>query len=235
LETALSRLFSEPVKVTGAGRTDSGVHATGQVVSLATDARFPFGRLSLALRGLLPRDCSIRDAALVAKDFSARFCAQERTYVYAILNRRDPSALARRYAHHVVQRLDLQAMKEAAEPLLGEHDFRAFATARRSEATVRRLHRVTIERRGEFVQIAVAADGFLHHMVRIVVGTLIECGLARRPAAELASILEGQDRNAAGATAPAHGLYLAGVRYPDGYDSFAEPPILRSGYDGPAP
>jgi tRNA pseudouridine38-40 synthase len=226
LEAALSALFDEAVKVTGAGRTDSGVHATGQVVSLSTGSRFPFDRLELALHGILARDCSVRDVAVVAEDFSARFCAQERTYVYAIRNRGPRSALVVRYAHHVAQPLDLRAMQAAAEPLLGEHDFRAFAAAAAGEPTVRRLRRIAIEPRGDLVRIEVAADGFLHHMVRTIVGTLLECGLGRRDAGDVAGILRGRDRNAAGSTAPALGLYLAGVRYPDGYNSFADPPIF---------
>lgn len=226
LETAFSQLFCETVKITGAGRTDSGVHATGQVISLSTGARFPFDRLELALRGLLAPDCSVRDATLVEDGFSARFSAVERRYVYAILNRPEPSAIAARYAYHVAAHLDLEAMRRAAEPMLGEHDFSAFATPAPGEPTVRRLRRLTIERHGDFVGIEVAADGFIYHMVRIIVGTLVDCGLGRRNAAEIGDMLEARDRDTAGSMAPPQGLYFAGVRYPDGYDSFGAPPVL---------
>jgi tRNA pseudouridine38-40 synthase len=238
LEAGLSQLFAQPVKVTAAGRTDSGVHASGQVVSVATTASFPFERLTPALTALLPPDCSVRDVAIVEPDFSARFSAVERTYVYAVLNRRARSALLARYSFHVPFGLNPSAMGAAAAYLVGEHDFRSFASPAANERTVRCIHRLEIEPRGELMRIEVAADGFLHHMVRTVVGTLIECGAGRRDPAEMARILGARDRMASGSTAPAQGLYLAGVRYGN-YDSFSEPPILRPGraapwLDGPA-
>lgn len=229
LEAALSRLFSEAVKIAGAGRTDSGVHATGQVVSLSTAADdFPFDRLGVAMRSLLPPDCSVRQAEIVEAVFSARFSARERTYVYAILNRAEPSALLARYAYHVARPLDLEALRAGAAPLVGEHDFRSFAAASPETVTARTVRRLEIDRRGELIRIEIAADAFLHHMVRTVVGTLVECGAARRDPGEMPAIVAAQNRSAAGSTAPPHGLYLAGVRYADGYDSFAEPPILRA-------
>ena len=232
LEEALSRLFGEPIKVTGAGRTDSGVHATGQVVSLATTASFAFERLTLALNALLPDDCSVREASIVDAGFSARFAARERTYVYAILNRPQPSALLGRYAWHVPQRLDLSALRTAAEQVLGEHDFRAFCgtlpldSAGGPASTVRTLSRFEIEQRGALLRLELVANGFLHRMVRTLVGTVAEVGRGRRQAGELSEILARGDRATAGPVAPAAGLYLAGVRYADGYDSFAEPPVL---------
>lgn len=212
--------------MTGAGRTDAGVHASGQVVSCATTRAFPFDRLSLALGSLLPVDCSVREAAIAGDGFSARFDARERTYVYAILARPRPSALSARYAHFVPQPLDLEAMRAAAAYLIGEQDFRSFSTAGAQDRTVRDVRRLKFQRAGELLRIEVAADGFLHHMVRTIVGTLIECGTGRRDPAEVPGILAARDRAAAGPTAPAQGLYLAGVRYADGYDSFAQPPIF---------
>lgn len=226
LETALAQLFGETVKITGAGRTDSGVHATGQVVSCATSSSFPFERLPHALRGQLPTDCSARDSTIVEAGFSARFAARERTYVYAILNRRDPSALVGRYAYHVAAPLDVAAMRRAGEGLVGERDFRSFAAAAPDEPTIRCVRRLEVGRYGDLIRIEIAANGFLHHMVRTIVGTLTECGSGRRDPGEVPAILAARDRSAAGATAPPQGLFLAGVRYDD-YDSFAEPPILR--------
>lgn len=227
LEAALSRIFGRPIKVTGAGRTDAGVHACGQVVSLSTDAAFPFDRLTRALNSLLPADLSIRESAVVEAGFSARYSARERSYVYVVLNRRARSALAGRYAAHVSEPLDLEAMRAAAAPLAGEHDFRSFCgTPPESGSTVRTVARLTIDPCGELVRMAIAADGFLHHMVRAIAGTLLECGRGRRPPAAMAAILAARDRAAAGVNAPACGLYLAGVRFADGYDSFAEPPVL---------
>jgi len=228
LERALEQLFGEAVKVTGAGRTDSGVHASGQVVSLATAAHFPFDRLLPALRAVLPADLAVRHAQVVANGFSARHDALERTYVYTILNSSERSALLNRYAHHVARPLDAAAMRAAAEHLLGELDFRSFAAVPADQPSVRSLRRLAIEPRGELIRIEAVADGFLHHMVRTIVGTLVECGIGRRDPAQIPSVVAARDRAAAGATAPACGLYLAGVRYPDGYDSFAEPPVLGS-------
>jgi tRNA pseudouridine38-40 synthase len=231
LERALSRIFDERVKVTAAGRTDSGVHASGQVVSLATDAAFPFERLASALNAELPADCSVREAAIVDAGFSARFSARERTYVYAIASREQRDALTARYAWHVRQHLDLDAMRGAATQVVGEHDFRSFCSilptggANEPLSTVRSLYRFTIDPRPGLLRLELAANGFLHRMARSLVGTLVEVG-SGRCSGDVRAILAAADRSAAGPLAPAHGLYLAGVRYDDGYDSFAEPPIL---------
>ncbi len=235
LGKALSQLFGEPIKVTAAGRTDSGVHATGQVVSLATDAPFPFERLVPALNAALPADCSVRETAIVDAGFSARFSALERTYVYAIAPRRQRDALTARYAWHVPQQLDVDAMRAAAAQLVGEHDFRSFCAilpvgaSNQPLTTVRSLYRFTIESRAGLLRLEVAGSGFLHRMARSLVGTVVEVGSGRR-SGDLARVLAAADRSAAGQIAPAHGLYLAGVRYDDGYDSFAEPPVLAASY-----
>jgi tRNA pseudouridine38-40 synthase len=233
LEKALSDLFDEPVKVTAAGRTDSGVHATGQVVSFATAAVFPFDRLALALNGVLPADCSVREAAVVKAGFSARFSASQRTYIYAIASRPQRDALTARYAWHVPQKLELNSMRAAAAQVVGEHDFQSFCAilpvgpSNEARPTVRSIYGFTIEPRGGLLRLEISASGFLYRMARSLVGTLVEVGRGRC-SGDLAGVLAAADRSAASPTiAPAHGLYLAGVRYDDGYDSFAEPPILR--------
>jgi tRNA pseudouridine38-40 synthase len=223
LEDALTKLFGDPVKVTGAGRTDSGVHASGQVISFTPGREFPLDRLQVALQSLLPKDLSVRDAAVVDDTFSARFSARERTYVYVILNRSVADALLARYACNIRRPLDEAAMRAGAAPLVGQHDFSAFAAVVPGGNPIRTLRRLDIERFGDSVRIEVVADGFLHHMVRSIVGTLVECGAGRRDPESVAGILASGDRASAGPTAPPHGLYLAGVRYADGYDSFAEP------------
>jgi len=225
LENALERLLRETVKITGAGRTDSGVHATGQVISFTTTRPFPFERLVVALNALLPRDLSVRDAAEVETGFSARFSAIERTYVYAIRNAPGPSALTDRYAWGVARPLDLEAMRAAGSCLIGEHDFRAFSAPAEGPA-VRNVRRLEIKPLERLVRVEIAAGGFLRHMVRVVIGTLVECGEGRRDPAGMAGVLASADRSRAGVTAPPQGLYLAGVRYPQGYDSYAEPPVL---------
>lgn len=226
LEAVFSRLFDAPVKVTSAGRTDTGVHASGQVVSFRTGANFPFDRLALAANSALPPDLSVRESAIVSEDFSARFSALERTYVYAVLNRRERSPLSARYAHHVWSPLNVESMQIAAAHLIGEHDFRSFCgVLPESGPTLRTLRAVDIRRRGELIRIELRADGFLHRMARNIVGTLIECGIGQRDPNTMTEVLRACDRPAAGMTAPACGLYLAGVRYADGFDSFREPPV----------
>jgi len=225
LQDALERLLREPVKITGAGRTDSGVHASGQVVSFATSCIFPVERLAVALNALLPRDCSVRDATAVDEGFSARFSARERVYVYAVLNGPVRHALTARFAWHVPRPIDVEVMRAAGACLLGEHDFRAFSVPA-AEPAVRNIRRLRIDRLGRLVRVEIAADGFLHHMVRVIVGTLVECGEGRRDPAQPAAVLASGDRSAAGITAPPQGLYLAGVGYPNGYDSYSEPPVF---------
>jgi tRNA pseudouridine38-40 synthase len=227
LERVLGELLEEPIKITGAGRTDTGVHASGQVISFHTSRSFPFDRLAIALNSSLPQDIAVRDVALVPQDFSARFSARERTYVYAILNRGDRSALLAHRAYHVYRHaLDLDAMRTAAGFLCGEHDFRSFCgVLPENGITLRTVRAVEIAADGELVRVQISADGFLHRMVRTIVGTLVECGLRRRDPETMPAILAARDRSAAGLTAPPHGLYLAGVRY-DEYDSFAMPPLF---------
>lgn len=230
LEASLSRLLAEPIKISAAGRTDSGVHASGQVISFSTGRAFPFERLAIALAGTLPPDVSVREAAVVSADFSARFSALERTYVYAIDRRRERSALATRLAYQVWRPIDIARVEAAIPALIGEHDFRSFCgVAPESGVTVRRVTQLVVEIRGDLIRIEISAGGFLHRMVRTIVGTLVDCGTGRRSPADLSAILAARSRQAAGHTAPANGLYLAGVRYGDGYDSYSEPPIFRWG------
>jgi tRNA pseudouridine38-40 synthase len=219
VESALETLFAHPVQLVAAGRTDAGVHATGQVVSCTTRSLMPVARIPVAASALL-RHSSIAVVRAVerAEGFSARRDALARTYRYKILNRVAPSPLWARRAFHVGASLDLEAMRAAAQQLVGEHDFAAFCAAQsRHRSTVRALHALEIVRNGEFVDCIATADSFVHNMVRIMVGTLVETGRGRRHPSEMAALLEAQDRTRAGFTAPAHGLYLESVRY--------EPPL----------
>jgi tRNA pseudouridine38-40 synthase len=229
LETALSRLFEEPIKLSAAGRTDAGVHACGQVVSFTTSrVGFPMERLAIALNTALTSDLSVRDVAIVDPEFSARFSAVERTYVYAILNRREPSALLARYAAHVWAPIDLDRFADASRYCIGTHDFRSFcATVPDNGITERTIHTMTVQERGHLIRVQIAGNGFLHKMVRTIVGTLIECGTGKRDPNSMPQILAARERKAAGLTAVPQGLYLAGVLYRDGYDSYCEPPIFR--------
>ncbi|MBV8581161.1 MAG: tRNA pseudouridine(38-40) synthase TruA [Candidatus Eremiobacteraeota bacterium] len=220
LEAALSRLFHEPVKITAAGRTDAGVHATGQVVSFAAARDFPIGRLILAINGTTPSDLVVRDAQVVPDGFSARFDALERAYDYLILNRGFPSAVWRARAWHVARPIDDARFLAAAAPLLGEHDFVTFCgEAPERGTTVRELRAIDLTRHDELLRVTVRGNAFLHRMVRVLVGTLVGCATGYRDVDFARRALEARDRAAAGATAPAHGLYLAGVRYA-GFDSY---------------
>jgi len=219
IERALGTLFAEPLKISAAGRTDAGVHASGQVISFRSERAFPDGRLALALNATLPADISVRSAEIAPDGFSARFDAEERTYEYRILTRPMPSALERRFAHHVHRPFDLELARSAARDLLGEHDFTAFcALLPEHGGPVRTVHEIAIERSGDRVRLRIAGRGFLHRMVRIAVGTLVEIATTRRPPGDIPAILASKDRRRAGYTAPAAGLCLVGVRYPD-FDS----------------
>lgn len=220
LEAALSSLFQEAIAVTSAGRTDAGVHATGQVISFRSQRNFPPERLALALNAHLPHDISVREAAIVNDRFSARFDATRRIYEYVILNRAMPSAVARRWAHHVWNRVDLALARRNARDFLGEHDFVAFCGVLPDRGgTVRTVHAIEIERSGDIIVIRIEGRGFLHRMVRISVGTLLEIATGRRADGDIPRIIASRDRKAAGYTAPASGLYLAGVAYADGFTS----------------
>jgi tRNA pseudouridine38-40 synthase len=219
LEDALSRLFHAPVKIVAAGRTDAGVHATGQVVSFRAERTFPIERLAPAINGSTPADLVVLDAAIVHDDFSARYDARRRSYEYIVQNG-SPSALWRRRAWHVPRPIDEERFRAAAAPLVGEHDFVSYCgDPPPFGGTVRAIEAIDVTRRGSLLRVGVRGNGFLHHMVRIVVGTLVECATGYREVPFAGEALEARRRGVAGTTAPAHGLYLAGVRY-DGFDSY---------------
>ena len=192
------------------------MHAVGQVISFSAHDRFPVERLAIAMNSALPVDLSVRDAALAPAGFSARLSALERAYTYLVWNRPEPSAPARRWSHFDYRRLDLDAMRRGAEALLGKHDFVSFCGVEPDfGGTVRTLNALDIERDGALVRLHFRAQGFLHRMVRIITGTLLEIGSGKREPAETARILAARDRRAAGLTAPPQGLFLVEVRYPE--------------------
>jgi len=215
LETALAAVFGHPVDIAVAGRTDAGVHATGQVVSCMTTCTLPERRMAVALSAILrPHRIAVLRVVERAKGFSARFDAKARTYRYRILNRVAPSPLHEHRAFHVSAHLNSEAMRIAAQALVGDHDFAAFcASASREKNTRRHLRRVGFERNGDFLDLVVSADSFVHNMVRIITGTLVEVGRGHRSPALLGDLLASGDRTKAGFTAPAHGLYLEQVEY----------------------
>jgi tRNA pseudouridine38-40 synthase len=216
LERALAIALREPVRVRGAGRTDAGVHACGQVAVVRV-SRLPddLTKLRKSLNALTPDDVAIRDLAAVDDGFDPRRHAQSRLYEYRILHRPDPSPFWRRFAWHVPYTLDVAAMATAAATLAGEHDFAAFraADAEPVRSTVRRVFASRLDVDPPLLVYRIEATAFLKHMVRNIVGTLVEIGRGERLASGMTPLIAGRDRTRAGATAPAHGLVLAAVRY----------------------
>jgi tRNA pseudouridine38-40 synthase len=211
----LRPLVQGDIRVVGASRTDAGVHALGQVASVSTEEPLAPAIAMAALNARLPRDIRVLAALAAPEGFDARRGARLKRYGYLLSTDRVPSPFLRGFAWHVRRALDVGAMARAAAPLRGKHDFSAFCAApgrdRDPVCTVRAVR--VVHRRGR-VGVLVSADAFLHHMVRNVVGTLVEVGLGRRPPRWVADVLAGRDRRAAGPTAPADGLYLVRVLYP---------------------
>ncbi len=214
LESDLSALLSQPVEVAGSGRTDAGAHARGQVISFHADTALTAEALLHGLRGRLPADIGAISVEDAPPRFHARLSAREKIYCYRIWDADEPCVFERRFVWRRPGTLDLARMRRAAEALLGTHDFAAFCTAHsKKKSTVRTLSALTVARCGPEVQILAAADGFLYHMVRILVGTLAEIGDGSRPEDAAAAALAARDRQQAGPTAPAQGLCLMEVRY----------------------
>lgn len=216
LENCLGRLCGRKVRVIGAGRTDAGVHARGQVVNFnAGDWKIPTERIVLALNDILPRDIAVLTAQEVGENFHARFSALSKTYLYTIYNSRIPSPFWRLYSYFVPRYLDVTAMNLAVRELVGRHDFASFQAAGRPvKSTVRTLFEAEVCREGEeLIYLTFRGDGFLYNMVRIMVGTLLEVGLGKRVPGDIASILAARDRTRAGPTVPAAGLCLERVEY----------------------
>jgi tRNA pseudouridine38-40 synthase len=214
LEAVLARLAGSAVHVMGAGRTDAGVHALGQVASSSAEIRLDDLALRRALNALLPKDIVVREVATVSPEFDARRCARSKTYRYTLLRRAYPSALQGRYSLYVPYALDAEAMREGARCLIGTHDFSAFRAGTCAAATpIRTVSRACWETVGDLWRFDIVGNAFLQHMVRIIVGTLLEVGRGRRRPGDVVEILATRDRRLAGKTAPSHGLCLVGVEY----------------------
>jgi tRNA pseudouridine38-40 synthase len=216
LEETLSGVADEPVEVVCAGRTDTGVHASAQVVHFDSTAERSSRGWLLGVNSGLPDDINANWAVFVDDDFHARFSATSRTYRYLILNRRVRSALYRHRAWWVYESLDEQAMLEASEYLLGEHDFSAFRAAGcRASTPTRVIHSLQVKRSGDWLTVTITANAFLQHMVRNITGLLATIGKGDREPAWAKSVLESRDRKEGGVTAPPHGLTLIDVEYPE--------------------
>jgi len=214
LEDAVHRLCGETTRFTAAGRTDAGVHASGQVVSVSLQREISAERLMGALNALTPHDLTIKAVEVVADDFHPRRVARSRVYTYHIWNARWLSPFWRRYAWHVVRPLDTDAMCAAAAQLIGEHDFSTFQAAGcEAKQPVRRVLRSELQRADHLITYRIEATGFLRYMVRNIIGTMVEVGFGERRATDVANLLERRDRTLAGPTAPACGLCLTQVNY----------------------
>ena len=216
LERAVERFCGEQVRVHGAGRTDSGVHALGQCCHLDLARQAEPAVLREAINAhLRPAPVVVLDAADVSSDFDARRDATMRVYLYRIVNRKTPLALAKDRAWHIARPLDAGAMAEAARLLEGTHDFTTFRAAKcQATSPVRTLNSFAVTRAGDEIAIRAWARSFLHHQVRAMVGTLVEAGDGRRTPADVGAALSACDRRMSGPTAPACGLYLEAVIYP---------------------
>jgi tRNA pseudouridine38-40 synthase len=216
VEEAAVRVLGHPVNVSGAGRTDAGVHATGQVANFyTTNLAIPLRGLRRAINAKLPRDIAVRSVSEVSLAFHASTWALGKTYRYRIHVAPDRPVLLARQVFHYWRTLDAQVMRLAAARLLGRHDFRGLATSTEvRQDTVRRLWRCDVSEDGPEIHIAVEGDGFLYNMVRNLVGTLIEVGRGKWQPERIDRILATCDRRLAGPTAPAEGLCLAAVHYP---------------------
>jgi len=229
LEAALARIANEPVTAHAAGRTDAGVHAAGQVVHFDTNAVRDARQWILGLNTLLPDDVAVRSAVQVPDEFDARRSAVARRYRYLVHEGTARAPLLRRRSWWIAQALDTERMREAAVALVGEHDFSAFRAAGcQSQSPFRLLQRAEVRRLGPLIVFEFTANAFLYHMVRNLVGTLVEIGRGRQSPAWAVELLQARDRALAGMTAPPQGLTLAEVSYPDRFG------LPRAARDWPA-
>ena len=213
LEMALSRILNEKIEISGSGRTDAGTHAKGQVASFRCESDLPCEEILSQLRRYLPGDIGIKSCKEASDRFHARLNARSKTYCYRIWNSREPCVFERRYVHVMPETLDVEAMRRAAEHLLGRHDFAAFCTnAGKKKSTVRMLTELRIQQTEHELQFWVSGDGFLHNQVRIMVGTLLEVGLGQRDPDSIPELFHAK-RAQAGIKLPSKGLCLEEVKY----------------------
>lgn len=214
LEQLLSKMCNEPIEVMGSGRTDAGVHALGQVANFHTTSTMSAEEMLSYINEYLPQDIAVLQVTEAAPRFHSRLNACGKRYCYRVINSAIPNVFWRRYALEVPLKLEVEAMEKAASYLSGEHDFKAFTSAKKGKkSTVRRIDKIDIAREGDRLTFTFEGNGFLHHMVRILVGTLLEVGMGKRKPEEMTEILASGSREKAGALVPAKGLTLMEVFY----------------------
>lgn len=214
LNKTISALVGEKIAVIGASRTDSGVHALGNVAVFDTESQIPAEKMSFALNQRLPEDIRIQHSCEVSSEWHPRYCDTRKTYEYRILNRKFSVPTERLYSHFFYYPLNVADMQRGAAYLIGEHDFRSFCSARSQvENTVRTIYALDIQKEGDMICIRINGNGFLYNMVRIIVGTLIKVGTGMYPPEHVKEILEAKDRRMAGPKAEARGLTLLEIEY----------------------
>lgn len=214
LEERLAKLFGHDLKIAGSGRTDAGVHAYGQVVTFKTSGKIPTASIPIASRSLLPYDIVVTKAEDVPKDFHAQFSARSKIYVYRVYSHSVPDPFLRNLVWMIPRKLDVPAIQEAMETIVGTHDFSAFrASGGAPTSPIRTIMTAQCQVQDRILELSFWGDGFLYHMVRNLTGTLMEIGLGKLAVTDMKRILDGRDRKKAGITAPAQGLYLQEVFY----------------------
>lgn len=221
IERALKILAREEIRITAAGRTDSGVHALGQVVHFDLKKNIKLDRLCIGLNGILPFDISIRNAFFVPRNFHARFDPVERKYRYLIYNKELRSPFIMNRAMWINNYIDPDYIEAASKFLIGTYDFASFCKkASAGEGTIRKINSIKIKKTEDLIEIEISGNAFLHHMIRIIVGTITDMFFNGIPPQYIKEILEKKDRDAAGKTAPAYGLYLSEIKYDPQLNSY---------------
>lgn len=214
IEEALKKVMNEEIKLIGASRTDSGVHALGQVANFKTNSIIPIERIPKAVNSILPPDIVIKNAQEVQEGFHARFSSKGKKYKYTVLNDVTPSALNRNFAYFYPYKIDIDAIKAASSYFIGTHDFSAFKSSGGvSKTNIRTIYELKIILNDNYINFYISGDGFLYNMVRIIIGTLLEVGRGKINPDEIKEIILSGDRKRAGKTVPAHGLCLLEVYY----------------------
>jgi len=214
IEKALRKILHERIKIIGAARTDSGVHAKGQAANFKTHSKLPLSKLKMALNNNLPRDISVIEIKSAARGFNAQFSAKSKLYRYSIFNRKEKTPFFDKYFVHIPYNLNIQAMRKASKHLIGKHDFSSFKGSKGVTKTQERnIKKILLEKKGFFIFMDIEADGFLYNMARNIVGTLIEAGRNKIKPRIVKNILSLRDRKKAGPTAQAKGLTLVRVEY----------------------
>ena len=214
IEQAIKIVTGEEVDLMASGRTDAGVHAFGQVANFKTNSNIPVEKIPIALNSNLKKSIRIISAEEVDERFHSRLTCKKKTYRYVINNSEFSSAIYRNLETHIPQKLDINKMKEAVKYFEGEHDFKAFKSSGGSvKTTIRTIYKTKIKKENERIEIELTGNGFLYNMVRIIAGTLVDVGLGKIETNQIPEIIESKDRQKAGKTLPAHGLYLVKVEY----------------------